>query len=80
MTKQASTDELVSNNVRAELARRRMSTSSLVPVLGVDVRAIQRRLAGEKSWTLTEMQKVATFLNVPLSTLLADALEGQAAA
>lgn len=62
--------------VRAELGRQGLPKTSLVPVLGLSYTAVHRRLTGDVDFTVPELDKVAQFLNVPITTLLGTALAG----
>lgn len=63
MTKPPLSEE-VASSVRAELARRKLSAGDIAPVLSLDVRTAQRRLAGKTPFTLDELDAVAAFLGV----------------
>lgn len=62
------------DEVRAALARRRLSQSDLGQHLGLSQAAVSRRLLGEVPFDIAELAAVAAFLDVPL-----DALTGVAA-
>lgn len=61
----------VAENVRVELGRRNLAKTTLVPVLGVSYTAVQRRLTGELPMDIVELDALAAFFSVPLTTLLA---------
>lgn len=71
----------VSDNIRAEMARRRLSQIELGRVLGRSQAAVSRRLAGETEFTVKELAAAATWLHVSPASLLGDltAVAGDAA-
>ena len=73
-----SLSEIVASTVRAELARRKLRPVDLAPVLGVDVRAVQRRIAGEIAFELDELPDVARFLGIALGDLVPAAVQAVA--
>jgi transcriptional regulator with XRE-family HTH domain len=64
-------EQRVATNVRAALAARRMTSADLSKVLHLEQRAAQRRLNGTTPFTLSEMGKVAAWLGVSYSALVA---------
>jgi predicted transcriptional regulator len=64
---------MFSGEVRAELARRRTTATSLAPLLGVSEATIYRRLNGESDWPLDDAMTVAQHLEVSLARLTAGA-------
>jgi len=60
----------VGANVRAEMARRKVSQQQIAAALNLSQAAISKRLAGVVPWDVNELVTVATALEVPLSTLL----------
>ena len=61
-----------SANVRAELARRRMTQTELAELAGMDVEALRRRMRSGKwaaSWTANELEQVARALGVSTDVL-----------
>lgn len=59
--------------LRAELARRDLTTKDLAEHLGLSSVAIHRRLTGAVSWNLVELQAVSELFGVELVDLLATA-------
>lgn len=59
--------------VKAELARRDLGGSDLIGPLGLGRNAVYARLRYEKPFATDELEKIAEFLNIPISTLLASA-------
>jgi len=71
MSMQATTPaHTVAANVRAEMARRRVSQSALAKHLGMAQTAVSRRLTGVVSFDVNEVAAVAAFLDVPLASLM----------
>ena len=66
---------VVGANVRAELARRRLSQSDLAAHLGVSQTAISKRLSGEVAWDINELSTVAAFFGLTVEQLVADPIE-----
>jgi transcriptional regulator with XRE-family HTH domain len=62
----------VAGEVRAAMARRRISQTALAEALGMSQAAISRRLTGTIPFDVAELSAIATILGVPLSALLAD--------
>lgn len=60
----------VAENVRAELARRGKTRGDLRPVLGLSYTAVQRRISGEIPLDVEEVEKIARYLDVPISALM----------
>jgi transcriptional regulator with XRE-family HTH domain len=61
----------VAAEVRAEMARQRMSQQELARRLGVAQQTISRRHTGEVPWDVSELLAVAELLNVPVSLFFA---------
>jgi transcriptional regulator with XRE-family HTH domain len=62
----------VANNIRAELARRRISQSVPAELLGLTHSSISRRLRGEVPFRDSELAIIANFLDVEVSALFTD--------
>jgi transcriptional regulator with XRE-family HTH domain len=60
----------ISSNVRAEMARAGVTQVQLGAHLGMAQSAISKRLKGDTPWRVDELQRVAAYLDIPLSTLL----------
>jgi transcriptional regulator with XRE-family HTH domain len=60
---------LVADNVRAELARRRILQSDLADLLDLTKQSISRRLCGEVPFRDAELAKIAEHLGVEVSVL-----------
>ncbi len=72
-------NQRVSAEVRAAMGRQRRTQSQLAQHLGVSQVTVSRRLSGEVSFTVDELERVAAFLSVPLAELLTDAAPAGAA-
>ena len=59
-------------NIRAEMARRKVSQTTLAEHLGVSQTSISARLSGRTAFDINEIHAIAVFLGVPLSVLLPD--------
>jgi len=62
----------VAGEVRAVLARKRMSQRQLAAALGVTQPIIWRRMRGEVPFTGEELQRIAAVLNVPTSSFFGE--------
>jgi transcriptional regulator with XRE-family HTH domain len=60
----------VASTMRAELARKRVSQEELAVALGISQGAASRRLLGKVEFSLTELEKAAELLAVPVDLLL----------
>ena len=67
----SSLSEIVAENVRAESARRGYSQSSLARALGMQQTQISRRWRGAMSWSLDEIEQVASILGIEATCLIA---------
>lgn len=65
--------ESVAGNVRAEMARLRVSQSEVGSALGLTQQAVSRRLRGEVPFNVNELGVVADVLAVEVTDLLAPA-------
>ena len=65
-----SLSEIVSAEIRAELARQRRSYRDLALVLEVAPSTISERMAGRYPWTLDEFEKTSKWLGVSLWELM----------
>lgn len=62
--------ERVAATVRAEVARQRVPQRTIAAALGLSQSSLSRRLLGEVALTLTELQQIATTLDVPVTALV----------
>jgi transcriptional regulator with XRE-family HTH domain len=60
----------VAAEVRAHLARRNISRATAAEHVGISRTLLWNRLRGESSFTVTELEKLAQLLEVPVSTFL----------
>lgn len=62
----------VGDEVRAMMARRRISQTKLALAMGKSQSSVNRRLRGKQPFDVEELAQVAQILDVPLSTFLPD--------
>jgi len=62
----------VATEVRAEMARQRVSQDALAAAIGMSQAAVSRRLSGDIPFDVAELEDVATALRVPISQFLAE--------
>jgi transcriptional regulator with XRE-family HTH domain len=60
----------VAANVRAELARRRISQTTVAQRLGVSRQNVAQRLNGRVDFRVSELVAIAALLDVPVTALL----------
>lgn len=60
----------VGANVRAEMARRRVHQRQVADVLGISQPQVSERLQGRVAFDVVEIEKLATFLDVPVTRFL----------
>lgn len=60
----------VAANIRAELARQRVSQAQVAERLGLSQAAVSRRLSGQTPFEIDEVAEVASLLDVAPSHLL----------
>ena len=63
----------VAANVRAELARKRISQTEVAARLGVSRQNVAQRLSGRVDFRVGELVAIAGLLNIPVTALLVDA-------
>lgn len=59
----------VGSNVRAEMARRKLSQAALAERLEMTQQALSRRISGRQAFKVDELHSVAEALDVPVSEL-----------
>lgn len=64
--------ERIGENVRAEMARRNVSQTSLALQLNLSQASVSSRLRGEIAFNVNELDRAARFLGVPVALLLAE--------
>lgn len=62
--------EATGANVRAEMARRKVSQTAVAAHLGLSQTAISHRLNGRVAFNINELHSIAELLGVPLTDLL----------
>lgn len=62
---------IVSGNLRAEMARRKISQKQLGEVLGLTQAAVSKRLRDITPWSVPELEAAAELLGVSVQRLLA---------
>lgn len=60
----------VADNVRAEMARRKVTQRDLAEGLGLSQASVSKRLMGAVPWDVNELAAVASLLGVELSVLV----------
>lgn len=60
----------VTDEISAWMGRRRLSSAQVAVLLGVSGPWMWRRMRGETSWSLDDIERIAAVLNVPASRLL----------
>jgi transcriptional regulator with XRE-family HTH domain len=65
-----SVNQHVAQEIRAEMARRRLSQTALAERLGTGQRSISRRLLGEVELTVGDVDQIAQILGMPIEQLL----------
>ena len=66
------TNDQVSANIRAEIARKSMTQTELAAGLGIHQSALSERLRGRVSWRLEELTTAAEILGVTFEQLCMD--------
>jgi transcriptional regulator with XRE-family HTH domain len=61
-------------NVRAELARRGLTQEQAGAAIGLNQKAMSRRLTGAVDFSSTELQKLAELLEVPIGALFGESV------
>lgn len=61
--------ETVAAEVRAELARRKVSQTQIAMLLGISQAGVSRRLLGQTPMDVNEVAAIAEFLDIPVSAL-----------
>lgn len=63
-------DERLATEIRVALARQRLSQSDLARALGVSAPYVTRRMRGDLSWTVSELDRIAAWLGLSVADLL----------
>jgi len=67
----------ISQAVRSEMTDRNLSQSELADILGVARTTVVRKFMGDRDWTLSDVAKLASVWQVPITALIPD--DGEAA-
>ena len=59
-------------NVRAALARRKLTRGALMPILDLSYTAVQRRYQGDIAYDVDELGKIASAFGIPINELIND--------
>lgn len=59
----------VADNIRAEMARRRVLQSDLATLLDLHIQSVSKRLMGEVRFRDVELAKIAEYFGVEVSSL-----------
>lgn len=65
--------EKISSEVRAELARRRLSQAEVATAMGRSQAYLSRRLSGDTAFDADDLEQLADILDVPVTAFFADA-------
>ncbi|MBP7973443.1 MAG: helix-turn-helix transcriptional regulator [Candidatus Nanopelagicales bacterium] len=65
--------DTVSGEIRAQLARKRLTQGDLSTALGISQPQVSSRLLGRIGWSIDELATVAAWLDIPLADLVKDA-------
>lgn len=60
----------VAENVRLAMRRKRKTQADMAVVLGFTRQAVSRRLTGQTDFSVTELQRIADFLEVSAADLI----------
>lgn len=72
--------DIVAANVRAEMARRKISQRALADKIGISHASIYRRLRGELAFDVDELGAIADALGIDVRALLPEPADAPAAA
>ena len=70
MTTNRGPGDTLAGNIRAEMARQRLTQSRVAGVLGISQAAVSRRLTGSCTISAVELQQLSELLEVPVADLL----------
>ncbi|MBF0807319.1 helix-turn-helix domain-containing protein [Rothia nasimurium] len=63
----------VATNVRAEASRRGVTSHDIAQILGISSAAVSRRMNEKIEFKISELEKIALLLDVPIEVLVAPA-------
>lgn len=64
------TAQRVGANVRAEMARRKISQQAMSKQVSLSQQGLSRRMTGRIAFSVDELDDIATVLNVPVANLI----------
>jgi len=67
MNNSSPTTATIIGELRALMARRRVTQGQLADVLGCSAQSVTRRMKGDKSFTIDELDTIAAYLDVPIT-------------
>ncbi len=70
MENTATATDRVAANIRAEIARQRLSQSTVAGAVAMSPAALSQRLTGKTPIDVNELERLAVALNVPAESLL----------
>lgn len=70
MTQPSTLTDIVAGEVRAQLARRKLTASALADAIGRSEMYVSRRISGNVAFDLADIEQVARFLGVAVADLL----------
>lgn len=65
-----STRQVVTENIRALMARRGIKQPQIMALLGLSQPAVSRRLSGQLSWNIDELERIGGAFGVSVAELL----------
>jgi transcriptional regulator with XRE-family HTH domain len=65
-------DTALRGSIRAEMARQGFTQRDLAGLLGMSQPTVSARMTGRKDFTVSEVRRIAAWLGVPLSRLIAE--------
>lgn len=71
-----STRQVVTENIRALMARRGIKQPQIMALLKLSQPAVSRRLSGQHPWNIDELERIAVAFEVSIAELLGTAPEG----
>ena len=60
----------IAEEVRVEMARQRVTGRQIAELLGISENTLSHRLAGRYEFRASELDKIARYLNVPITNLI----------
>lgn len=69
------TREGVSAEIRALMGRHKVNQTQLAAAIGLKQSGVSERLNGKTPWNIDELDRVAAYFNVPITTLFREMLD-----